>query len=143
VTVLRAIAAGAAVIVLMAGASPLTTARLLVTVGEVTPASAVVWVRDVARGDVALEYGPVGGERERARIAVRAADDLTGKLRLERLLPATRYGYRLTGRRESRTGEFVTAPAADATPPSPSRGAATSGGRDSAAARRRAIRSST
>lgn len=126
---LRAIAAVAAIL-LLPGGSSLTTAGLLVTVGDVTPTSAVVWTRGVADGDVAVEYAPLGrvsdaplgrvseaplgGERSRAHMAVRAADDLTGKRRIERLLPATRYGYRLTAHGETVDGEFVTAPTRDA-----------------------------
>ncbi|HEY3185899.1 MAG TPA: hypothetical protein VGJ70_00400 [Solirubrobacteraceae bacterium] len=70
---LRAVAAVAAIL-LLPGGSSLTTAGLLVTVGDVTPTSAVVWTRGVADGDVAVEYAPLGrvphaplgGERSRA-----------------------------------------------------------------------------
>ncbi len=111
---LRAIIAAAAAILLLPAGASLTTAGVLVTVGEVTPTSAVVWTRGVREGDVTVEYGPVGRERSRARIAVRATDDFTGKLTLDQLSPATRYGYRLTASGDTVDGEFVTAPAADA-----------------------------
>jgi alkaline phosphatase D len=107
------VAAVVAILLLPGGASP-TTAGLLVTVGEVTPTSAVVWARGAAPGNVTLEYGPVGRARSRARIEIRAAADLTGKRRIEGLSPATRYGYRLAAHGESVDGEFVTAPAPDA-----------------------------
>jgi alkaline phosphatase D len=114
VIALRAIIAAAAAILLLPAGASLTTAGVLVTVGEVTPTSAVVWTRGVREGDVTVEYVPVGRERSRARIAVRATDDFTGKLTLDQLSPATRYGYRLTASGDTVDGEFVTAPAADA-----------------------------
>jgi alkaline phosphatase D len=110
VTFLQAIAVGLAAIFLLQGSAPLTTGGLLVTVGEVTATSAVFWARNVAPGDVSVEYGPSGDDRSRARLAIRAGDDLTGKLRVEGLRPATRYGYRLSGSNESVEGEFVTPP---------------------------------
>jgi alkaline phosphatase D len=90
---------------------------LLVTVGEVTATSAVVWVRSATGRDVALEYGPVGGERARTSIALRSAADSTGRRRIDGLRPATRHAYRLQGRGETVAGEFVTAPAAEADTP--------------------------
>ncbi len=113
----RLIAAALGAILLLPATAALTTAGLLVTVGDVTPTSAVVWTRSVAPGEVGVEYGPIGGDRVRTRIEARASDDLTGKLRIARLLPATRYGYRVRAHGESVTGEFVTAPAPDADAP--------------------------
>jgi alkaline phosphatase D len=112
VTLLRVIAAALAAVLLLPGSAALTTGGLLVTVGEVTGTSAVFWARNGAPGDVSVEYGPSGDDRSRARLEIRAEDDLTGKLRVEGLLPATRYRYRLSGPRESVEGEFVTAPPA-------------------------------
>ena len=115
--VFRLIAAALGAILLFPSTAVLTTAGLLVTVGDVTSTSAVVWTRSVAPGEVGVEYGPIGGDRARTRLEARTSDDLTGKVRIERLLPATRYGYRVRARGGSATGEFVTAPAADADGP--------------------------
>jgi alkaline phosphatase D len=111
------LAVGVAAVLLLPGIAALTTAGLLVTVGEVTATSAVFWTRSVAAGDVSVEYGPIGGGHSRARIEIRTGDDLTGKLRVEGLLPATRYGYRLSARSERVAGEFVTAPPRDVDAP--------------------------
>jgi len=113
----RLIAAALGAILLLPATAVLTTAGLLVTIGDVTPTSAVVWTRSVAPGEIGVEYGPIGGSRARTRVEARASDDLTGKVRIERLLAATRYGYRVRAHGESATGEFVTAPAPDADGP--------------------------
>jgi phosphodiesterase/alkaline phosphatase D-like protein len=104
--------AGAVVaILLLSGLAAPAAAGLLVTVGEVTATSAVVWTRGAAEGDAAIEYGPASATtRARATLTVRAGNDLTGKLRLDELVPGTRYGYRVQAQGESVGGEFVTAP---------------------------------
>jgi alkaline phosphatase D len=114
----RPVAAGLAAILLVAGLAALAASErltpvgpsLLVTVGEVTATSAVVWVRSGAGSEVALEYGRTGAEPARATIAVRTGHDSTGTLTLQGLRPATRYGYRLRAQGQSVGGEFVTAP---------------------------------
>ena len=91
---------------------------LLVTVGEVTDTSAVVWVRGVAWGEVTVRYAPVTRQPEpgapppgaRGEIRVAPSQNLTGKLLLSRLEPATRYRYTITQGTAGATGEFVTAP---------------------------------
>ena len=92
---------------------------LLVTVGEVTDTSAVVWVRGVSWGEVAVRYapltrpagaGPTAGAR--AEIRVGPSHHLTGKALLQGLEPATRYRYTISQGTAAVTGEFVTAPAA-------------------------------
>jgi alkaline phosphatase D len=113
----RPVVAGVAAILLVPGLVALAASELLVTVGEVTATSAVVWTRSEAPGDVALDYGRLGAEPSRARIALRAGDDSTGKLKIDGLRPATRYGYRLQAQGQGVRGEFVTAPAADADAP--------------------------
>ena len=92
-------------------------ADLLVTVGDVTATSAVIWVRHGGAKDVRLEYGAVGDASARATVAIRPDADWTGKLRLTRLRPGTRYGYRVHGATQSLDGRFVTAPADDADAP--------------------------
>ncbi|HWN91768.1 MAG TPA: hypothetical protein VNQ15_10165, partial [Verrucomicrobiae bacterium] len=90
-------------------------APLLVTVGEVTESSAVMWVRGRGMSAVALAYSRIdGGEERRARVTPTLAADHTGKLRLAGLDPATRYRYRLSQGPATLGGEFVTAPAPDA-----------------------------
>lgn len=100
--------------------------ELLVTLGEVTDTSAVVWVRGVSWGEVTVRYEPIGrgpapetGTPAGARgdIRVEPRRHLTGKLLLQPLEPATRYRYTATQNAAEATGEFVTAPAAtDARP---------------------------
>ena len=89
---------------------------ILVTVGEVTDTSAVVWVRGVAWGEVTVRYAPVtpgAGPTPSARgqIRVSPSHNLTGKLLLQALEPATRYRYAITQGASATAGEFVTAPA--------------------------------
>jgi alkaline phosphatase D len=86
----------------------------LAAVGDVTPTSAVVAVRGVRAGDVAVEWGPAGATPLAAvTVPIGPDTDQTGRLTLERLRPATRYAYRVQQDSDALTGEFVTAPAAD------------------------------
>ncbi len=94
--------------------------ELLVTVGEVTDTTAVVWVRGIAWGEVGVRYEPVrrppsgeGGAAAGARgeIRVGPSQNLTGKLLLQPLAPATRYRYTVVQNQTEVAGEFVTAPA--------------------------------
>jgi alkaline phosphatase D len=102
---------------------PATAAEpgLLITVGEVTDTGAVLWVRGVAWGPVAVRYGPVRPATDsptpdpqvpeaQAEIRVSPNRNLTGKLSLQPLEPATRYRYTASQNHEQVTGEFVTAP---------------------------------
>ena len=90
----------------------LAQAELLTAVGDVTATSAVLWVRGVRAGEVAIDLGPVGVEAPSRRVSlgVRKDDDLTGKTAVGELLSATRYRYRVTQDTSSAEGEFVTAP---------------------------------
>ncbi|MEX2222632.1 MAG: alkaline phosphatase D family protein [Candidatus Rokuibacteriota bacterium] len=99
--------------------APAATAGLLVTVGEVTDAAAVIWVRGVTWGQVTVRYEPVSpagageglaAEAARGEIRVAPGHHLTGKLLLERLEPATRYRYVVAQNQDEVAGEFVTAP---------------------------------
>jgi len=105
---------GAALSAPVAAAQP----GLLVTVGEVTDTTAVVWVRGVAWGEVAVRYAPVirptGASVNmgaRAEIRVGPSHHLTGKALLQGLEPATRYRYTISQGTAAVSGEFVTAPA--------------------------------
>ena len=74
--------------------------------------SAVVWVRGFEESPVTVEYVPTGSRRPRSLRAVVKRDvDLTGKIALTKLSPATRYTYRIEQGGESVEGSFVTAPA--------------------------------
>jgi phosphodiesterase/alkaline phosphatase D-like protein len=104
----------------LAGTAAPAEPELLVTVGEVTDTSAVVWVRGVAWGEVTVRYAPVirapdgaAGPPVSARGQIRVAPshNLTGKLVLQPLEPATRYRYTITQNAAATSGEFVTAPA--------------------------------
>jgi alkaline phosphatase D len=109
-----------------AAASPAASApaELLVTVGEVTDTTAVMWLRGVAWGEVAVRWEPVravadGGTAATARAEVRVAPGrhLTGKLLLRPLEASTRYRYVVTQNQHEIAGEFVTAPAPDTAAP--------------------------
>lgn len=88
--------------------------RLFVAAGEVTGTTAVIWLRSPAEGAATVEYGPAGAaSTATATLRVGPASDLTGKLRLTGLSPATRYAYRVTAGGVAATGAFLTAPAPD------------------------------
>jgi len=87
---------------------------LLVTLGEVTEASAIVWARGFEERALNVEYSPAtGGAAAVASVTLRRTDDFTGKVALTGLSPATRYTYRARHAGESVEGSFVTAPARD------------------------------
>jgi len=87
---------------------------LLVTLGEVTEASAIVWARGFEERSLSVEYSPAtGGAAAVATVTLRRTDDFTGKVALTGLSPATRYTYRVRHAGESVEGSFVTAPARD------------------------------
>jgi alkaline phosphatase D len=85
---------------------------LLVTVGDVTATSAVVWARAPLAGDVAVEVvagdGPVVAT---ARIPVTRAGDLTGKVRVMGLAPGTAHRVRVQAGAAAVAASFRTAPA--------------------------------
>jgi alkaline phosphatase D len=92
--------------------------RLLVAVGDTTATSAVLWARGLAEGQLRVAYGLAGAAPDAtASLAVTRARDLTGKVGLVGLRPATRYAYRVEGDGATAGGEFVTAPAPDAPGP--------------------------
>ena len=84
-----------AVVAVWATVAGAEEARLLVTVGEVTESSAVIWVRGRGLSGVSLGYARAkgGGERQ-ASVPLSSAADHTGKLKLVGLEPAVRYRYR-------------------------------------------------
>jgi alkaline phosphatase D len=81
--------------------------RLLVTVGDVTPTSAVVWARSTAPLSVdVVADGAVDGQT----VSPVRGPDLTGRAVVRGLRAATRYRYRVHGGGDVVTGTFVTAP---------------------------------
>ncbi|HET8577764.1 MAG TPA: alkaline phosphatase D family protein [Methylomirabilota bacterium] len=111
----RAGAARTALLLLLLLAAPAVADEpgLLVTLGEVTDASAVLWVRGQTWGRVTVRYSPAGGSVERQHeIKVSPAGNLTGKLLLGALKPGTRYRYTASQNNQEVQGEFVTAPPA-------------------------------
>jgi alkaline phosphatase D len=87
---------------------------LLVTVGAVTPESAVIWARATGSGPLTLQYGRSPDRLEvRHEVTVDADTDFAWKFQIDQLSPATRYSYRLSGGSERLTGEFVTASTSD------------------------------
>ena len=101
----------ALLVLLAAPAVAADEAPLLVTVGEVTDAGAVVWVRGQTWGRVTVRWAPAaGGEERQGEVKVSPASNLTGKLPLGGLAPASRYRYRVDQNGQEIRGEFVTAP---------------------------------
>jgi alkaline phosphatase D len=95
----------------VAGASP-----LLVTVGEVTDRTAVVWGRGFEAGPLTVEARSTrGGAAITASTSLSLESDFTGKLLLTNLQPATRYTYSLRHGKVEVSGTFTTAPSAKGT----------------------------
>ena len=103
----------------LAGPAAAATPGPLVTVGEVTDTTAVIWVRGVTWGQVTVRYEPIlpgsagdGASTAGVRGEIRVAPGrhLTGKLLLQPLEPATRYRYVVAQSHDEVAGEFVTAP---------------------------------
>lgn len=111
---LRALTAFVGLLLLFLCAPATAAERLLLAVGDVTPTTVVVWVRGVAEGEIVVDYGPAdAGPAQSASLRVTRRSDLTGKVRLAGLRPATRYAYRARSAGGAAAGEFVTAPAPD------------------------------
>lgn len=90
-------------------------AAILVTVTEVEPDRATLWLR--AEGDrrARIAYRPEDGTAESTaaeEVAPRPESDSTGRLVLRRLRPGTRYRYEIEVGEERVAGVFRTAPAA-------------------------------
>jgi alkaline phosphatase D len=92
--------------------------HLLVTVGDVTATSAVVWVRAEGGGLVTVEATPAGGGPPVAvTITIARRSDFTDRGVLTGLRPGTRYAWRVQGAGGTASGAFVTAPPADRAAP--------------------------
>ena len=69
---------------------------LLVTVGDVGPRSALLWLRASGPAPASVEVGAVGGPPERRLTAAPVSQaDFTAKVRVDGLDPGTRYAYRV------------------------------------------------
>jgi len=109
--------AGLAALLLLA-APAAAAPRLLVASGDVTATSAVLWLRGVAEGEALVEWGPADGAlAPGARLRLTRAADLTARVAVTGLAPATRYAYRVRQRGEAARGEFTTAPEPDTPAP--------------------------
>ena len=113
--------AGALLALVTVGAARAGDPALLVTVGEVTDTSAVLWARAPAPGRVAARYvssaGEESAEPQLAEAEAEPARDQTVKLPLASLRPGTRYRYTVSQGPAVVEGEFVSAPAAGSASP--------------------------
>ncbi len=90
------------------------TRSLLVTVGEVTDSTAVLWVRGQSSGMVHVRRGPIGRqEEESVQVQVTPTADLTSKVPMTSLAPSSKYRYLVEQGGDKVEGEFVTAPPTD------------------------------
>jgi len=106
---------GIALLAVAASVAAAAAPAVLVAVGDVTPTSAVLWVRGAGAGRVTIAYGPAGSPpTSTASVAVTPATDLTGQVMLSGLAPATRHAYRVQSNGVTADGEFVTAPSPEA-----------------------------
>lgn len=112
------LAAALVVVLALAPAGGASAPRLLVTTGDVTATTAVVWVRSEQRGEASIEARPLASPGAVTRVLrITGRNDSTGKLLLTGLQPATRYAWRVRAAGQAATGEFVTAPARDRATP--------------------------
>src|SRR2546425_3010135 len=111
----QVLAAALVLVALAPGPAGGTGPALLVTIGDVTASTAVVGAGLPAPGGGAVSLKPAVGEGgARGVLEITRRADFTGKLVVSGLTPATRYAWQARGGGETVTGEFVTAPAADA-----------------------------
>ncbi len=82
------------------------------TVTEVRPTAAILWLRAARAGEVAVEVSAAGAAPRRLTRAAVASDDLVVQVPLDGLVPATRYRYAVSQGGERVEGEFATAPPA-------------------------------
>ena len=109
----RRLPAALALVLALAPAGAASKPGLLVTTGEVTATTAVVWVRSEGRGEVSIEARPVAGAAVTGVLRITGRNDSPGKLLLAGLRPATRYAWQVRAAAQTVKGEFVTAPAHD------------------------------
>src|SRR5438552_1375242 len=94
----QVLAAALVLVALAPGPAGGTRPSLLVTIGDVTATTAVVWARLPAPGEVAVSLKPAAGEGgARGTLEITRRADFTGKLVLSGLTPATRYAWQARG----------------------------------------------
>jgi len=94
----QVLAAAFVLVALAPGPAGGTGPSLLVTIGDVTATTAVVWARLPAPGEVAVSLKPAAGEGgARGTLEITRRADFTGKLVLSGLTPATRYAWQARG----------------------------------------------
>ena len=98
---MRALAAALVLVALALGAAGGAGPALLVTVGDVTATTAVVWARLGAEGEVAVAVKPGAGDGVTGVLEITRRGDFTGKRVLSGLKPATRYAWEARGDRKS------------------------------------------
>ena len=76
------------------GAAGGVAPALLVTIGDVTATTAVVWARLGAEGEVAVNLRSAAGDGATGVLTRTRGGDFTGKRVLTGLKPATRYAWR-------------------------------------------------
>jgi alkaline phosphatase D len=92
--------------------------ELLVTVGDVGPRSALLWLRATGTAPARLTLAAAGGRSSRELEATPdPAADFTARVKVDGLEPATPYRYRVRWQAEIVEGDFVTAPAPGVTAP--------------------------
>lgn len=116
VTAVALAAAARAALGLASPAAP--PATVLVTIGDVTETTAVLWARGPTTAPLAVTLTS-GGRASRTLVLRPAPErDLTARARLDALAPDTRYEYRVQAEGVAAvTGGFRTAPAADRATP--------------------------
>src|SRR5438552_13593944 len=94
----QVLAAALVLVALAPGPAGGTGPALLVTIGDVTATTAVVWARLPAPGEVAVSLKPAAGEGgARGTLEITRRADFTGKLVLSGLTLATGYRWRPGG----------------------------------------------
>jgi alkaline phosphatase D len=108
----RILTAGSLSLALGLAADPVRgSGPILVTVGEVTATTAVLWARSEDGGDLVAELTPATSTKPlRVMIRTDVDRDHTGKVLVRGLEPASLYRYRVGRGSESVDGRFVTAP---------------------------------
>ncbi len=114
--VLLALVAGATLATAAGGAAP--AFPFGVAAGEVTPTSAILWARVPKSGNISVEAVAPNAPKVIATTVASKLDDLTVRVIVGPLRPATTYRYRFRqGAAVSPWGTFRTAPRADAAVP--------------------------
>src|SRR6266571_6499270 len=93
----QVLAAALVLVALAPGPAGGTGPALLVTIGDVTATTAVVWARLPVSGEVAVSLKPTAGDGVTGVLEITRRGDFTGKRVLSGLKPATRYAWEARG----------------------------------------------